>query len=408
MEELNNYSPFAVGIETGNGIEDECDSLLTFSEFDQARADDAEHSLVEDPAVLNAMEKAECDVSNFKKSVRTEPDRKSATKKWKVPSYSERMNGVCDMIEAQCVTNLCVSTIITHIADWVLHRNGNPLGPLSVKVKMKEMKDIKFNETFVSCYGEMKGLYMNEMEKERSTTQQKFEDYFEDLIESWVLLDLTINMLRNEDEAGCISVGSLLGFGVNRVRLISVLERLLLHHFQHPRSGGGESWETCQELKGIVTKDETVFLVEHRAIIQARGNGEYKREMSGIDGRLDDNTHRDLLAQLMCVQKLHRDTVKSSKRNHALINPPDVVTTYRNPLTLPPFQSVPAITDDPQSEDDDIHEEIGFIGLLNSFLDPALIARIQSPATLNDMREWDRRFQLMKEAYHREKGPMEC
>jgi hypothetical protein len=407
MEQFNNYSPFSVGIETGNGITDECNSVLTgFSDDhvdDQVRAGDREVSLVEDPGLMNAIEKTERDVSNFCTSVRTEADYNIRTTKWKAPLYKDKMIGVCGMIESQCLTHLSVPTIITHIADWFLFRSGTPLCPLSVKVKMKDMDEIRFNPCFVPCYDAMKELYELEMEKERKTNQQKFEDYFEDLIESWAIVDMTVTMLVNEEDRGdFISVRDLLEFAPTRVRLLSNVERLLLHHFKDPHSGGEKIWQVCKYDKGRVTKDETQFLVKYRKIMQTSGDDQYNEAVSGADGHIHDNTNRDLLLRLMSIQKLHRDTARSSKRKSGFISPP-----------LPPPSSSlspvpPAITDDAESDKDDINEDIGFIGRLHFFLDPALIARIKNPTADADMIEWERRFQLVKEAYQRKKGPMDC
>jgi hypothetical protein len=405
MEQCNNFSPFSVGIETGNGILNECMSLLDDEEssHEQVRAGDNDDSLFEDSGLLNAFAKSERDVSDFCTSVRTAADS-ILTTQWKQPLYKDRMIGVCNMIERQCEDHLTVPTIITHIADWFLFRSGDPLCPLSVKIKMKNLDDIIFNSCFVNCYFEMKLLYELEIQKERKRGQKIFSVYFEDIIESWALVDMTATMV-NEEGLFVISVMDLLEFGTSRARLLSVLERLSLHHFEDSYSGGATSWnKICKKDNGCLTKVETKFLDDYRRIIQERGDDEYDEAVSGIDGCLNDNTNRDLLLQLRSVQKLHRDIGKSSKRNYACMNPPSGVID-RNRLL--PFTSVQTITDETGTDNDDNNEDIAFTERLNFFLDPAFIKRIKNQTAHKDMVEWDRRYKLMKKAFQRETGAID-
>jgi hypothetical protein len=409
MEQVNNYSPLYMAIEIGDDIADDCDSWLTFQEsfVDRVMAGDSDDSLVEDPGLLSAIEKTERDVSYFCTSVRTAPDSIGALRQWRKPQYKDKMMGVSNIIENQCKRLLTVSTIITHIADWFLFRSasGDSLGPLSVKIKMKEMDDIMFNDCFVSCYFEMKGLYEREMLREKKKSQKNFEDYFEDLIESWALVDMTATMVNKEGYC-FISIVDLLAFATTRARLFSVLERLTLHHFQDSWSGGARSyWTICQKKnERRLTDTETEFLEKYRQEIQQRGNDEYDEPVSGIDGSLYENTNRDLLLQLRSVQKLHRDTGRSSKRKNDCINPPSGVI-HQNPSL--PLTSIQTITDEAESDDDDNIEDIAFTERLQSFLDPAFIKRIQNPTALEDMVEWDRRYKLVKAAYQRETGAID-
>ena len=404
MEEIN-YFGLPAGIETG--ITDDCISPLGFIDpfVDHVKASDNEDSVDEDLGLLNEIEKNERDVSNFCISVRTEPDD-DVTTQWRAPKYSDRMVGICGMIESQCFTTLTVPLVISHIADWFVFRGGSPLCSLSVKIKLKNMDDIIFNSLFVPCYVAMEELYKMEMQKEkkkRGKTLKKFKDYFEDLIETWALVDMTVTMVQKEEGIRSISVPQLLEFATTRVRLFSVLERLLLHHYADSESGASICLHICHKHK-TVSKPETVFLEEYRGILKQFGDNEYREALSRRDGGLNNNTNSYLLLLLTSIQKLHRDAGRSAKRSFSTMNPSAGVISRNRSLPLPAVQG---ITDDAATEEDDEIEDATFDDRMKAFLEPALLNRIKISRTLEDMVEWDRRYGLLKDGYQKETGAID-
>jgi hypothetical protein len=400
MAEFNNLPDLIAGIASLDGNDDDISSLDETLQPDYMAMLDDDGGLVDNSDETNEVERGFCT------SVRNEFDDKD-NQQWILPKYSDRMIGLCHMIEQRCMTHLSIATIITHIADWFLFRTGSiPLSPLSVKIRIRDV-DIIFKSDFKKCYDKMNLLYDGEMAKERRKNHPKsFKDYFEDLIESWVLVDMTMAMLVSEDlGGGNIALLQLLEFATTRVRLLNVIERLVCHHFQDLHSGGATSFRVCCQDQGRATEDESSSLEDYRVKIQKRGNDEYNFPVCGVVGISDDAIDSGLLFQLLSVQKRYRDTSKSSKRKFIVMNPQAGVVGGKmlppEPLILLP----PMITDNTGGEDDEDHDA-NFSDTLESFLDPALIARIKNRTTVEDMMEWERRYFLVKLAYQTKKGAM--
>jgi hypothetical protein len=105
------------------------------------------------------------------------------------------------------------------------------------------------------------------MSKEKGRRSPKdFKDYFEELIESWALLNMTLTIL------------DLLAFATTRVRLLCVIEWLLFHHFNHFR--GGSILEAGGGDDGRVSAEESKLLETYRETIQKRGDVQYVGAMS--------------------------------------------------------------------------------------------------------------------------------
>jgi hypothetical protein len=266
-----------------DGIFDEVSSLHNsdVSLFDEARTDDSLGILGEDAGLVKAIQKTDLCESNFCTSVRNELDD-TGTPQWKPPKYKDKMVVICNMLERRCHTYLTAPLIIRDIADWFLFRNGSlPPSPLSVLVRMRNMDDI-FKLDFIDCYDRMNGLYDLEMAKERrKRKEKKFNDCFEELIESWALVDMTQTMLVSEERGSDILVTDLLSFATTRVRLLHAIERLLLHHFQDSPSGGAMSLEACFKDKGRVLPIESESLEVYCRQIQRRGDEVYDFAFSG-------------------------------------------------------------------------------------------------------------------------------
>jgi hypothetical protein len=187
--------------------------------------------------------------SNFRKSVGNYVD----TTNFVAPNYKERLIGVCNMIENGSGRYLSIDKIIGYIADFKVYKRKD--FPIKVTVKLRELHEIS-KQDFVDCYTRMKDLYDIEMRKEMtSRNPQSFKDYFEDLIETWALLDMTLVILMNEGTGylGTITITELLLFASTRLGLVCAIERLLFNHF---KSSTG-----ARVLKGCV-RNGAPFVVE--------------------------------------------------------------------------------------------------------------------------------------------------
>jgi hypothetical protein len=376
-------------------------------------------------------------------SVRTNADD---TSRFVPPIYKERMLGVCTMIETQCHAKFSISTMIAEIADWRLNNKGQ--FSLSVRVRLKNKDDIQKRD-FVDCYDRMNELYDGEMAKEHNY-HAHFKDYFEELLECWALIDMTTTILVSEEEGHEISVKDLLAFAKTRVLLVSVIERLLYHHFEDSDSGGARSLKACVQDQGFASENESKSLEIYRNNIQRTGEKKYCYGVCGTDDLSNNNINQELLLQLLSCQKRRLDISKSAKRKYDQMikqsadpqeGVPDLEHTEDPHQGVPdlehtedPYHGVPDLehTEDPQqgvpdlertdnaesdedqtdedhNNEDDNKQHAAFKETLQPFADPdfkSLITRLSNHTTDEDMLKFNHLFQVVIEAYEKKKGTM--
>jgi hypothetical protein len=365
----------------------------------------------DDAGIVGITEQDTSIESCFRSSVRNHTDH---SPQWRPPIYRERMVGVCNMIEHRFGSALTLS-MIGQIADWMLFKRNSD-EPLSVRVRMKKLDDITRKE-FVMCYRKMEKLYDKEMEKEKQKSQH-FKKYFEDLIESWALVDMTQNVLVSE-AAGCmISVWDLLWFAQTRIRLVCIIERLLFHHFLDQVSGAARFWEACLQNRGQVSDVENNALEEYRNALQERGDEEYEPSCCAKNELCTDNLNHHFFLQLLSVHKRRREVCRSksrSKRKWEEMNPEGGIAGKMKPD--PPLVPEP---DDKESDstdtellehekhdnnsDDIVMENPTFRETLESFLDPVLIARLKNQLGDEDKMKWNRLFEEENTAFQSKFG----
>ena len=339
-------------------------------------------------------------VSSFCLSVRNRVDNMPH---WTPPTYTERMNGVCNMIEYACKTKLSVDQVIAHIADWSVFRGVKK--SVSISVKMRELKNTP-RQDFVICYRKMKGLYSIEMGKERKNRRHEdFKNYFEDLMESWALLNMVLPMLVSEGGDHCIAIDDLKAFGTSRVHLLSVIERFLFHHFQY--FAGANFFEACRKDYVCASAAESKLLETYRETIQKRGVDEYRSPCNELHQLSIANTNHDLLVQLLSVHKLGRDTAKSAprtKRKKYLASrlQAGIADGKSNPQER--VQPDKAEHHDDNAAANTVLDDATFAETLQSFLDPVRIARLKNQMREKNMMELNRAFELANEAYQSKMG----
>jgi hypothetical protein len=262
-------------------------------------------TLGEDEGLVERTEETNIE-SNFCSSVRTDTPHNNG-RQFNGPSYRERMVGLSGMIQNWCGVDLSALTTIAHISNWKMFKTG--FFPLSVRVRMKDLGSITIAH-FVDCYERMETLYDEEKVKEGSKKKiLEFHDYCEELIEFWALMDMTLTLLVSEEGSGLVSAMDLLQVATTRVHFATVIERVVLHHFQDVDPGGG--------LRALITQRVSVegnrVLVDYRKIVKESGKADLKEYPLNSE-LASDNVHYSLLLQLLSVQKQYNDASKSSKR----------------------------------------------------------------------------------------------
>lgn len=354
------------------------------------------HETTEDNAVIEI---------NFCKSVRNNVD----TTNFVPPNYKERLIGVCNMIENGGGRYLTIDKIIAHIAEFKVYKRKN--FPIKVTVKLKELDEIP-KQDFVDCYRRMKELYDIEMRKEKtSRNPQSFKDYFEGLIETWALLDMTLVVLVNEGTGHPgITITQLLLFAFTRLGLVCAIERLLFNHFTF--STGARVLKCCVRNGAPFVIEETEGLDGYRTQIQDRVTNEYADPTNEKHSLSANYAKHELLLQLLSVQKRGRDTSKSESRKRrkslSLFEQSDVAYGISCPQQQLQLRQQGCYSEHDEGDEGDdydngVIENDGLLETVKAFLNPVLIARLKNEMLDDDIMEWDQAFQQKNDEYDRKK-----
>jgi hypothetical protein len=292
-----------------SSLEDSNNDSLSSKDFqmtsDEMELDGDDLAILGDNGLVESTEERSVE-TNFCSSVRSDTPYYNG-RHFNGPTYKERMVGLSTMIQSWCGTNLSSLTTIAHVSKWKIFKSD--CFPLSVTVMMKDLEGITIAH-FVECYERMETLYNDEKLKEGSKKKKlNFHDYCEELIGFWALMDMTLTMLVSEEGNAFISVMDLLEFATTRLHFVSVIERLVLHHFQDVDPGGGGRAFRRRR----VNAEEKKLLAEYRLNVKKSGEKDVEYP---LNFKLSfDNVNYALLLQLLCVQKQYKNSSKSSKRN---------------------------------------------------------------------------------------------
>jgi hypothetical protein len=258
----------------------------------------------------------------FRLSVRNHVD---GYKTFRKPGYVQRLVVTCNYIEKMYPGDLEMFKIIPSIATWTTSLKDSQC---RVKIHLNSFKDCSI---FQPYYKKMLMAYTDEMRKEEKTPERKYSDrfreYLNDMIESWVLLKLAI-CIGGKRLDGHISGILDLPRNMTKISIIRYVNLLLIQQHLSFLSKSSTNEQSIKQYQAATTQIQEACngLVHNKQLendivhklhlydrqIQNHGNQAFQISANyPIQPQLTYQSF--LLLQLLSVQKWGREEHKSNR-----------------------------------------------------------------------------------------------